>query len=221
MKNIAKKLKSLLLILLCVVLIIPALSMNVSAATQKQKAMAAYKKWLSQNYVRVIPKGTVIFDDWSYTKSKYSSTKASQVKFTVAYINNDSVPELVVYTKQGHIQLFSVLTYKNGKIQRVYTSKGDSVFKGYFKKTGCFFVRSFTDGTPYYDRYCKMSGVKSSEQVRKFAYGYSNEADYFKGQQEISKSTYNSIVKKLRGGETITRVTFYKNTKANRDNKLK
>ena len=47
-----KKLRSLFLVMLCVVLAVPC--MNVSAATQKQKALKAYKKFLSTFFLSIV-----------------------------------------------------------------------------------------------------------------------------------------------------------------------
>lgn len=215
-----KKLKKIFMIMLCVVLITPC--MNVSAATQRQRAISAYKKWLSATYVRVLQKGTVYYDDWAYKRCTYSKTKASAVKFALAYIDGDSIPELVVYTKKGHVELFGILTYKNGKVRRVYSSTGSSKILGYYKKTGCFLERAFSEGTPYYDNYYKMSGAKSTKKYSKFSYSiYSTEAEYYISGKSATKKAFTSGVQNLTKKKSMTKLKFYKNTKANRNKKIK
>ena len=136
MKNRMNKFKSLLLIMLCVILVVPCLArMDVSAATQRQKAMAAYKKWLCTSTIRVAAKGTRYFDMQTYTSRTYNGTRSGNVKFAIANIDNDGVPELIIYTKVGWNNIYGILTYKNGRIYRVYSYAGDGRLMGYYNSS--------------------------------------------------------------------------------------
>ena len=73
--HMKRQLRAFLLAMLCIVLVIPA--MNVSAATQRQKAIAAYKKYLSQSKVYVMPKGKTYYD-YSYEKRTYNGTPSTK-----------------------------------------------------------------------------------------------------------------------------------------------
>ena len=53
-----RQLKVLILAILCIVLVVPAMNMNANAATQRQKAIAAYKKYMAQAKVYIMPKGS-------------------------------------------------------------------------------------------------------------------------------------------------------------------
>ena len=118
--SMKRQLKAFVLAMFCIVLIVPAL--NVSAVTQRQKAMAAYKKYLSQSKVYVMPKGTTYQDLGKKKDFTYNGTPGAQAKFCIANIDNDSIPELIVRTVDGHYG--SVLTYRNGKIVRLeYTDE--------------------------------------------------------------------------------------------------
>ena len=126
-----QKIKRCVLLALAIVMMVPAVSGF--AATPKQEAMKAYSRWLSGSKVQVMPKGYEDLSDGTI----YTPTPASKTKFAIAYINNDSIPELVVRSSDNHFE--SVLTYRNGKIVRVdYTYELLGVMKGYYSKTGMF-----------------------------------------------------------------------------------
>ena len=122
--NMLQKIKSGLLIVLSIALLLPAVSAH--AVTPKQQALSAYSRWLSGAKIQVMPTG---FKD--YNGVVHAPVPASQTDFAIAYINNDSIPELIVRTSDKHY--FSVLTYKNGKIVRTfYENDMYNTVKGYY-----------------------------------------------------------------------------------------
>ena len=170
-KHMKRQLREILLLMLCIVLVVPAMNMNVSAATQRQKAISAYKSFLSKSKVYLMSDGTSYPDYYSGKRYTYRGTPKADVKFCIAKIDNDNIPELVVSTTVGvGEKIYSVFTYKNGKLQRVIC-RIDAAFIGYYSKTGIYFERSFTDGTPYYESYYRLKGLKAAEAIHKFSYG--------------------------------------------------
>lgn len=227
MKNGMKKLRRLVLIMLCVVLIAPCMCMNVSAASQRQRALSAYKKWLSSSRVCVLKRGAHYTGSDGISYLTYRSTKATNVKFALAYIDNDNIPELIVYTKGGIHGLYGVLTYKNGKVRRVSSSDGWTVLMGYYKKTGYILEKGYTEGCIVHKIYCKKVGNKLVSKFTQSMHGYDSGSDYVihksssKWPVSISKKTfYTKLRKEIRGQKKIS-FKFYKNTAANRKAKLK
>ncbi len=222
MKNRMNKFKSLLLIMLCVILVVPCLArMDASAATTRQRAIAAYKKWLSAPKIRVAAKGTRYFDIQTYESRTYYDTRSGNVKFALANIDSDGIPELILYTKVGWNSIYGILTYKNGRIYRVYSYAGDGKLMGYYKGTGYFFMRTYSDGTPFTDSYYRIYGAKIRRNFTKFDYGYGGEADYTVGKTDVSRSTFVSKIRRAVQYKKKTNPTYYTNTSGNRSAHLR
>ena len=134
MNRISKKLKSALLVALVFAMMIPSISGL--AVTQRQKALNAYDKWLSGSKVLVAPKGTIYWNMTTDQHEKFRGTKPSDVKFGLLYLDNDSIPELAVFDKNF---CFSVLTYKNGKVVRLFgTFENFAIATKYYNKKNAF-----------------------------------------------------------------------------------
>lgn len=219
MKKLTKQFKGILLVMLCVILMVP--HVNANAATQKQKAMSAYKKMLSASRVYVLPNNTKYYDDYHYRTLIYHGSLSKNVYFGLAYINNDGIPELVLRAKCNGVSLYSVWTYKNGKAVRVAYGNGGSVFKGYFNKTGIYLERAFSDGTPFTDSYYRLSGTTVTRVISKFDYGYGGGADYSIGNRSCSASAFAAKRKSITKGYAMKKVSYVKNTAASRKAKLK
>lgn len=213
-KNISNK--RTLTVLFAFVLSVFVLSapQQASALTQKQSAMKAYKTFLAKSKISW---GTV-------------SVKASKCKFAVAYIDNNSVPELIVYSPEpsqaaGYARLY---TYSSKKVKLVSSLRGATVGSNssyvfnYYKKKGIFVDTSFSAGSEGY-HYTKLSGTKAT---RKVTSGYS----YLTGKwsyrndstnKAITKTKFNSLLKSLKGSASKTKAAFHSNTSANRTKYLK
>lgn len=217
--NVKRRVRAFLLAMLCVVLVVPA--MNVSAATQRQKAIAAYKKYLSESTVYLMPKGSTYWD-YAGKKHTYYGTKSASASFCFANIDGDGIPELIVKGSLAYgMPAYTVLTYKYGKIQRA-SAGYDAAFRGYYPKTGIYLDEAFTDGTPYYERYFRLSGTKTAKVMDKFVYGMrSTEAYYTIGSKDVSIKTFAAKRKSITRGTSLLRAKFYKNTASNRRARLK
>ncbi len=225
MRTIMKKLKTCLLLAMALSLVLPAASGY--ALTQKQKAFNAYKKMLSKSTVSLAKKGESYFHyydvDYSLTPQyeSYKPSKASKVRFAIAYIDNDNIPELILKYRASNEQtpgLTAVYTYKNGKVKRVFTGEASESFSGYYRKTGVYCLRNSYD--TIVDDYYKLYKAKTKLILRKDSYsGY-----YKRTKGELKKTSSYEFSKKLRSvtkGKSLTKIKFHKNTKGNRKKYLK
>ena len=79
------KKKTRITILLTTLLLLFAFAMPASAASTKSKALKAYKKLLAQKEITFV-------DRW-HTKASFPTSK---MKFALVYLDNNTVPELVI-----------------------------------------------------------------------------------------------------------------------------
>ena len=222
-----KYLKALILAMLCIVLVVPAMNMNVSAATQRQKAIAAYQKYMAQSKVYIMPKG-VRCPSYSGGSYAYNGTAASKASFCIANIDSDSIPELVISGPVGpsNIPSFTILTYKNGKIRRI-KYETEAAFHGYYSKTGIYIEHHYTEGTLIHIFYNRLKGLKTNQVLYKGDWGRikylgPDYADTFRiGNKSCSAKTFAAYRKKITGGKSLIKVKFYKNTASNRKLKLR
>lgn len=196
---------------LCVVLLVGLClelgAVNAEAASAKSKAMKAYKKFLSGK--------TIAWD-------KNWKVDAKDCRFAFAYIDNDSVPEMILYSATvPHAAGFGRLyTYRKGKVTQVGAVELDGEKFSYYKKKGIYVSQYVMGGVC--DSYCKLSKGKSSMKLQKdkriFASG--SETTYWKsGGGQISKSKFNKELKKLVGSKKMTTIKlkkFHSNTANNR-----
>jgi hypothetical protein len=187
---------------------------QVSAMSAKTKALKAYNKLLSK---KTINRG---MESWN----------TSDCKFFVAYIDNNSVPELIVYNYKSapHAGGFGALyTYKNGKVKYVQSLALNIVDRlGYYKKTGWFMDNGMYTG--YGDERIEYF---SKGKVRTQSLGYVIEASwdddsilvsqYTKRLKSgkvvnLTKKQFRKELKKAVKGRKLTKYKFHKNTKSNR-----
>lgn len=201
----------LLLVLAFTVSLLPGTG---AQAASKSKALKAYKAFLAQS---TIPWGRDTY---------YTAVPTKNCSFALAYIDNNSVPELVVSNAQDitHVAGWGVVfTYKNGKVQPVDNIQLDGDFY-YYKKKGIFASSYLGSGELSYT-YSKMSGVKAAEKLLEGKNIISGKKSYYSlsadSRKQISKSKFNSALKKLVGSTKKTKVKLYKNTSTNRTKRLK
>ena len=215
MNRISKKLKSALLVALVFAMMIPSISGL--AVTQRQKALNAYDKWLSGSKVLVAPKGTIYWNMTTDQHEKFRGTKPSDVKFGLLYLDNDSIPELAVYDKNF---CFSVLTYKNGKVVRLFgTFENFAIATKYYNKKNAF-IAVGQAGVKVNKFFIKGSG----KYFMKFQDDVKGTSEYFPNSNKdkgVSVSRIRSFMKNYTSGTAPTRISYHWNTKANRKNFLK
>lgn len=187
------------LMLLVMLLVLAAMPMNVRAASQKTKAMSAYKTFLAQ------------------TTGAYGG---DYDKFALAYIDKNSVPELLfrdpIYTY--------VYTYKNGRVTLMHKDQSMNVFK-YYKKKGII-VRFYAHRGLQTTTWLRLSDGSFTEYLGTQKYGstayykYVRQNSYYT-EKSVTKSKFNKLLKKYVGTKKVSSIKFYKNTAANRKKRLK
>ena len=223
MKRAIRKLKVCLLLALLVSMIVPAASGY--AITARQKALNAYKKLLSRYIVDIYGYGRR-YSDYNGTGDVpdriYCPTASSKVQFATAYINDDTIPELIVRTKVSSRQyLWAIYIYKNGRVVKV-TTGGDytEILLGYYQRTGLYKRKIARDVTWEYHN--KISGTKAYPFASKLTYRSSGKSCrkyyiYVDGvRRDKSYSAYCSAFKKAIGGKPFKRFNYHQNSAANR-----
>lgn len=197
------------MLLLFLMLVFAALPLNAQAASQKTKALKAYTKMMSKSTMR-----------WG-TDTYYTKVPTKNCEFAIAYIDKDSVPELIVrnYRDITHIAGYGVVyTYRNGKVQVVSNIDIDDKFY-YYKKKGVFVTTYILGGTA--EGYWTLSKGKAVCRLSKQYRMIDKKYTYFAASKKISKAKFNAALKKLVGSQKKTAVKFYKNTAAARKKYLK
>ena len=208
-RNVMRK----IVIALAVILLF-TMSQNVSAASQKIKAVRAYASFLSKTkYVK-----------WLDQQS-FSTGLAKNCYFALAYIDNNNVPELILYTPDSyHVAGFGVMyTYRNGKVVRV-SELGFDLHStlGYYKKKNVYTDNYSWTGTGSYD-YERISGRRLGTRSIKYNYRLQKWVTdgYYWNDKRVSKASFNKALKKVVGNTKFTRYKFHKNTAANRKKYLR
>lgn len=204
--------------LLCLVLLLLCLlPLPAQAASKKSKALKAYRNFLSGEKVA-----------WDVGVSSYK-VSASQCYFALAYVDGDSVPELIIYNDSGEVPHIAgygrMFTYRGGKLKSVASldmNKGRQLT--YYKKKGIFtdiYVGSGIVRTAYK----RLSGASVKTEILQFkslmskTKGYTQYVDGTA--KSITKKAFNSARKQLIKGAKKTNAAFYSNTAANRSKYLK
>lgn len=190
-----KKWGLLFSVLVCCVFI--GSSTQVEAASSKAKALIAYKSMLSSEAKLM---------KYTCYEKEYMNLK-KDVTFALAYINNDSVPELIlnVYDTQY------LFTYKNGKLTKVgeyFLQWHGAPSFVYYRKTGVFRAVEFYHDSSWQDFYILKNG-KQSHIVGKWHAG--NKVVYYAGAngKKISKASFSKLLKnKVKNTKATTIKTY-------------
>ena len=209
--------------------------MQTQAMSKKRKAMKAYRKYLSQTWLKYYDLDgkeykVSIDEDWTGDLIPVYAY-APKVKFAAAYINKDKIPELIVYIgdslnanvswEHPYGQLY---TYKSGKVKCL---GGFSLWKPskskYYKKKNLIADYAFDDSEDHEIQYFGIRGNKIESKLIK-AYLTENSIEYFTWRDvfvNISKKQFNKKLKKLKGNKRSSKFKWHKNTKKNRKKYLK
>lgn len=197
-------------------MLLPVTSVTSNAASAKKKALKAYSKFLSSE--------TISWEgSWSVSSANCS--------FAIAYVDNNSVPELIVENSMDnpHAAGYGILyTYKNGKVKKVANLELNGGTFIYYKKKGIF-KDNYSQAGWFTTHIYKFSGKRASEKLIadiNMAGAPANVSSvYYKvsGTKHtvITKSAYKKKLKSLTKSKKSTKAKFYKNTAAKRKQKLK
>lgn len=206
---------STVMIIVLMVLMIPAVP---SEASAKSVALSKYSQLLRKSRLSVLPQGKKVWRDY-YVPVTYYSSKASDVKFSIAYIDGDDVPDLVL---QDARYGYGVWTYKNGSFRCLRWDDCYSEPVGYYKKKGIFRENSYTEGSPFYRIYYKLQTGKNPVQIQ---YQNCNHGEnggvenwgFYVGRKRVSSSAFYKNLKKYVGNTKMTQIYMHNNTWANRN----
>ena len=202
----------------------------------KTKILNAYKDYLSKKTIYVLPKGSKYSS--VIKNGTYKGSKQSNVKFGLAYIDNNNEPELVleayetVNGTQARIGA-AVFSFIGGKVKRIFWASDFCNFygSGYYPKKSIFTYHQSTQGSISYDTVCRMTGTTVKKNLfeivnklglydpktgkNKVIKQY-NKPSGKNGWKQISKNEYKKSLKKYVGNTSFVKFDLKKNTKGNR-----
>ena len=130
------------LIIVLMTLMIPTMPAEASA---RSTAISKYRILLNKSRISVLPQGKMVRTCYDET-ARYWSSKASNVKFSLAYVDGDDVPELIL---NDYYYGYGVWSYKNGSFRCLHWSDAYDQIIGYYYKKGV--LRENTNhGTSYF-----------------------------------------------------------------------
>lgn len=217
-RNFLKHILGIIMALALVVVMIPAIPGE--AASTRSRALAAYRKKLSGSTVTVLPKGKKLITKDLYYVS-YKCSKRENVKFTIANIDNNNVPELVLEDpKYG----YGIWTYRNGKVTCVRWEDSYGEPYGYYRKKGIFVNLWHGIWGPNEKNLYYLKNGKMKQKWKKFDGGIGDAAYYTWTSpywKEISWSSFNRKRKVYVGSSKLIKFKMHKNTSGNRKKYLK
>ena len=134
---------------------------------------------------------------YNFLKSYKFTSDYSARGFNLAYINNDSIPELVVFDGDYHAAGGKVYAYVNGKVKYVgefgewggfeYQEKKGVIRSSYFGWGSC-------ETTYYKWSGSKLSTIMSSSEIGKFSSNGDFEYKYYINGKKVTLSKYKSSI---------------------------
>lgn len=134
---------------------------------------------------------------YNFLKSYKFTSDYSARGFNLAYINNDSIPELIVFDGDYHAAGGKVYAYVNGKVKYVDEFGEWGGFE-YQEKKGVISSSWFGNGNSY-TTYYKWSGSKLSTIISSSSIGELNSNGnfgykYYLNNKKVTLSKYNSSI---------------------------
>lgn len=213
---------SYLMIIVLMTLMIPAMP---SEASAKSTALTMYRKLLNKSRISVLPQRVEV-EGPNYTLVRYWSSNASNVKFCLAYIDGDDVPELILSDRNYG---FGIWTYKNGSYRCLFWGDLYCSPVGYFYKKGIFRDNEYSEGSPFTRDYYKLQvGVKrqriqyescNNGPERLEIWGrYIRSGSRFK---KVGNADYYKNLRKYTGKTSMSMIYLHNNTSANKKKYIK
>ena len=146
----------------------------------------------------------------------YMAGKHPNLKFALIYLDNNSVPELVV--NDG-----TIYTYKKSSGVSLLQDDYEFDYKKYYKKQGVIYSEIIAGAIMDYDvfYYQRVSKGKLVHICRQEHYKSGKWIYYNPSFKKISKSKCNKQIKKYTGKKKATKLKYYLNTASKRAKYLK
>lgn len=192
--------------LICLVLIL-AMPIVANAAVSRAKVVKAYSTFLAKSQLK--------FRDNIYVNTK-------DVRFALAQIDNDSIPELVIlYSKGCRASGWgAIYRYANGKVKRIATPCfADAKEIGYYRWKGIIKDSSYIAGVGPFTSFLrlkngKVSRLQLTHSIRTNVSPWLETYSY--NGKSCTQARYSYYLKKYVGTTKKSLFRFHKNTSANR-----
>ena len=146
---------------------------NVNAASKRTKALTAYQKKLKK------------LDSKIY-------------KFALVYLDKDSIPELVITSKESiHAVYGEVYTYNNGKLKNLKYAGSDFGQFIYSPKKSVACNSSWINGYGAVSTFYRFSKTGKSTKLKRFDAIVSPKTSYKINNKKVSKKKYYAEYKKM------------------------
>lgn len=188
-------------------------SVNVFASKQTD-ALKVYKNWLASSSTFNLK-----------YEGKVYRMRRSQMKFAVVYLDNNSIPEMMVYhpalpTKLGRVMLFTY-NYNTRSVQYVVNISADIMGQmGYYHRTGLLTdIRKYDSKWIDFEFYKFGYAKTSATGIGKILYLQNGSwvvHNYYTNSSPSSKSKFSAALKKKKGSTPFTKLVLRANTASNR-----
>ena len=146
---------------------------NVNAASKRTKALTAYQKKLKK------------LDSKIY-------------KFALVYLDKDSIPELVITSKEStHAIYGEIYTYNNGKLKNLKYAGSDFVQFIYYPKKSAACNSSWINGYGAVSTFYRFSKTWKSTKLKLFDAIVNQKTSYKINNKKVSKKKYYAEYKKM------------------------
>ena len=141
----------------------------------------------------------------------YMERQYSSLEFGLIYLDKDSIPELVL--SNG-----AIYTYKKASGMSLLQDDHEFDYQKYYKKKGVIYSDIIPGAVMDYDvgYYSRVSGGKL---VRLCSFDHYNSGKwvyYNTKYKKISKTKFNSLIKKRVGNKKATKIKYHKNNASDR-----
>lgn len=210
------------MIIILMTLMIPAMPGEASA---RSTAISRYRALLNRSRISVLPQGQMVFNTYD-EYVRYWSSGRSDVKFCLAYIDGDSIPELIL---RDHRYGYGVWTYTNGHFRCLQWADAYSQPVGYYKKKGVLRDNEGTEGAFLDRNYYKLQAGKKKQHLQ-YEHCFDNQykvnvlSRYIRSGnrwKSASSGVFYKNLKKYTGGASMSRIYLHNNTAANKKKYLK
>ena len=221
---------SYVMIIVLMIIMIPAIP---SEASAKSIALSKYRALLNKSRISVLPQGKVVVvrrrdGDERYDEDvKYWSSKASNVKFCLGYIDGDDIPELILSDKNYG---YGVWSFKKGSFRCLFWQNYYGEPVGYYYKKGIFRQYLYSGESPFEREYYKVQIGKNRQLLQSEGCQFRPNGgikvwsySIMVGSKEkyVSSAAYYKNLKKYTGNTKMSPIYLHNNTSANKKKYIK